>query len=225
MSTKNDMLLELFSRLVAFILIIGFSPIFIIISLFCFLFQGLPIFFKQERVGYEFKIFIIYKFRSMVQNSGKTITDPNDFRITKFGKFLRKTKLDEIPQLINIIKGEMRFIGPRPEVKDYFNRQEFRFLKNVKPGISDFASIILRNESKILDQIGGEEPYEKLLPIKIELAQYYSLKKSFWLDLQLVIITVISIFFPRFATRSLANPLIKRKTLETEAFINNYILN
>ena len=122
----------------------------------------------------------------MVQNSGKTITDPNDLRITKFGKFLRKTKLDEIPQPINIIKGEMRFIGPRPEVKDYFNKQKFRFLKNVKPGISDFASIILRNESKILDQIGGEEPYEKLLPIKLELAQYYSLKKSFCCDFSLL---------------------------------------
>jgi lipopolysaccharide/colanic/teichoic acid biosynthesis glycosyltransferase len=225
MSTRSNMLLEIFSRLVAFVFIVGFSPIFIIISLFSILFQGLPVFFKQERVGHNFKIFKIYKFRSMVHNSGKSITDPNDLRITKFGKFLRKTKLDEIPQLINIIKGEMRFIGPRPEVENYFSKQKFKFLKNVKPGISDFASIILRNESKILDQIGGEEPYEKLLPIKIELAQYYSLKKSFMLDLQLVIITVISIFFSRFATRSLANPLIKIKTLETEAFINSYILD
>ena len=88
-------------------------------------------------------------------------------------------KLDEIPQLINIIKGEMRFIGYKPEVKDYFNRQEFRFLKNVKPGISDFASIILRNESKILDQIGGEEPYEKLLPIKNRIGAILFIEEKF----------------------------------------------
>tara|TARA_Y100001958_G_C20948298_1_gene351930 strand:+ start:110 stop:595 length:486 start_codon:yes stop_codon:yes gene_type:complete len=157
-------------------------------------------------------------------NSGSIITSPNDSRITKLGKILRKTKIDEVPQLYNIIKGEMRFIGPRPEVRQYFSKKDFQFLKVVKPGISDFASIILRNESSILKKIGGNDPYEKLLPIKLELANYYSKNKSFWLDFQLVIITTISILLPKFAIKFLAMPLIKTRSRNTELFFNKYVL-
>ena len=138
-------------------------------------------------------------------SSGSIITSPNDSRITKIGEILRKTKIDELPQLFNIIKGEMRFIGPRPEVRQYFSKKDFQFLKVVKPGISDFASIILRNESLILKKIGGNDPYKKLLPIKLELANYYSRKKSFSLDFKLVLITILSIFFPDYASRLLMN--------------------
>ena len=142
--------MEILSRIIAFAFILILTPFLLLISLFCIIFQGFPILFEQERLGYHFKTFKIYKFRSMKFSSGSIITSPNDSRITKIGEILRKTKIDELPQLFNIIKGEMRFIGPRPEVKQYFSKKDFQFLKVVKPGISDFASIILRNESLIL---------------------------------------------------------------------------
>lgn len=197
--------MEFTSRLISFFLIIFLAPIFLFTSFLCLIFQGMPIIFKQKRVGYKFRQFNIYKFRSMVQASGDMVTSKNDKRITLLGKFLRNTKIDEIPQLINILKGDMRFIGPRPEVLMYFNESDFGFLKNVKPGISDFSSIILRNENEILEGIGGDNPYEKLLPIKIRLANYYSRRKSFPLDFKLVLITILSIFFPDYASRLLIN--------------------
>ena len=217
--------MEIFSRTLALICILILTPFYIIISICCISFQGFPILFTQERVGYKFRTFKIYKFRSMSFNSGEFITSPNDSRITKFGKILRKTKIDEIPQLFNILKGDMRFIGPRPEVRQYFSEEDFVFLSNVKPGISDFASIILRNESIILDKIGGDNPYEKLLPIKLELANYYSMNKSFWLDIQLVAITIISILLPDFAIRTFAVPLIKLRSRRSEVFLSKYIID
>ena len=222
-NTKNDMLLEIFSRVLAFLFILILLPIFLFIGVSCFFFQGSPIFFKQERVGYNFKIFNIYKFRSMVHNSGVIITEPNDLRITKFGRFLRKTKIDEIPQLFNILKGDMRFIGPRPEVLNYFDKSSFQFLENVKPGMSDYSSILFRDEEKILERIGGNKPYLKLLPLKLELAEYYSSKKNIFLDFKLVIITVISIFFPKYSSKTLIAPSLVIDLPETEDFLKKYI--
>ena len=216
------MFLEFFSRAVATFIFFMILPVFLFLMLCCLLSQGTPIFFVQERMGFNFKTFKIYKFRTMVNNSGGLITQPNDSRITFMGKIMRLSKLDEVPQLINIIKGEMRFIGPRPEVKFYLAKHDFSFLKLVKPGISDFASIILRNESIILEKIGGLHPYDKLLPIKLELAKYYSENKSFLLDLKLVIITFISLFFPNFATKKLAVPLMKLKSDKTKEFLFKY---
>ncbi len=216
------MFLEFFSRAVATFIFFMISPVFLFIMFCCLLVQGSPIFFVQERIGFNFKTFKIYKFRTMVNNSGGLITLPNDSRITFMGKILRLSKLDEVPQLINIIKGDMRFIGPRPEVKFYLAKYDFSFLKLVKPGISDFSSIILRNESMILEKIGGHNPYDKLLPIKLELANYYSKNKSFLLDLKLVIITSISLFFPNFAITKLAVPLMKLKSDKTKEFLYKY---
>ena len=133
------------------------------------------------------------------------------------------TKIDEIPQLLNILKGDMRFIGPRPEVQNYFEKSAFHFLMSVKPGISDYASILFRNEEKILERIGGNNPYLQLLPIKLELANYYSIKKSFLLDLKLVIITMLSIFFPNYSSRTLIVPSLIIDLPETERFLKKYI--
>ena len=98
--------------------------------------------------------------------------------VTRFGLFLRKTKLDEIPQLINIIKGEMRFIGPRPEVPKFTEKADFSFLFKIKPGISDYSSIVFRNESKILASL--DKNYEHILNIKVQLAHFYSIRKIFF---------------------------------------------
>ncbi len=153
--------MDIFSRFVALVIIVIFSPLFLMISALSFIFQGFPIFYKQERVGHNFLKFKIFKYRTMVENSGELITEIDDNRITYFGSLLRKTKIDELPQLFNIVKGDMRFIGPRPEVIAYFDKKSFSFLKKIKPGISDFSSILLRNEDKILSRVGGTNPYIK----------------------------------------------------------------
>ena len=117
----------------------------------------------------------------------------------------------------------MRFIGPRPEVEHFFDKRSFVFLKKTKPGLSDFSSIILRDESKILERIGGENPYSKLLPIKLELAQYYSNKKSFSLDLFLVIITIFSIFFNRISIKILMITMLSKDLPHISEFVNEVL--
>jgi len=145
-------------------------------------------------------------------------------RITHYGKILRKTKVDELPQLLNIIKGDMRFIGPRPEVKKYVSKSEFQFLEKIKPGISDYSSIIFRNETQILKKIGGKNPYSNLLPIKLKLSEYYSIKKSFFLDFKLVIITAVAIIFPDFSSKVLVVPKISKEIPELKYFFDKYLI-
>ena len=121
--------MEFSSRLIALLILVILSPIIFFISLLSLLLQGSQIFYIQERIGYKYEHFKIYKFRTMVENSGDLITKYNDSRVTMFGRILRKTKIDEIPQLLNILKGEMRFIGPRPEVPEFFEKNNFQKLK------------------------------------------------------------------------------------------------
>ena len=116
---------------------------------------------------------------------------------TKWGSFLRKTKLDELPQLFNVIKGDMRFIGPRPEVPQYVNKDSFSFLNKIKPGLSGYSSILFRNESEIWSMIDSDDPYNNILKIKVGLDKYYVNKKSFFEDLKLVGITIVSLFLPK----------------------------
>ncbi|MCF7822785.1 MAG: sugar transferase [Candidatus Marinimicrobia bacterium] len=193
-------MISIFSRLVALILLLLLSPLLIVISLGSFIFQGLPILFKQERVGYKFKAFQLYKFRSMRSDDRKSkITAANDSRVTAWGEILRMTKLDELPQLWNIVKGEMRFIGPRPEVDEFFTLEDFSFLKNIKPGLTDFSSILFRQEASILTNKGGVERYPELLQLKLKLGHLYEQHKSLWLDLELVLLTILSIISARLA--------------------------
>jgi lipopolysaccharide/colanic/teichoic acid biosynthesis glycosyltransferase len=213
----------IFSRLAASMILIILLPIILIISLICFLFQGPPVFYRQSRIGYKFKRFKIYKFRTMVKNTGDLITTSNDNRITFIGNVLRKAKIDEIPQLLNIIKGEMRFIGPRPEVQEYIKKENFQFLNIIKPGLSDYSSIIFRDESKILKNIGGSHPYRKLLPIKLELAEYYSKKKCFILDLKLVLTTLLALIFPGISMRVFIFPNILKDLPNVKQFLDNHL--
>ena len=116
----------------------------------------------------------------------------------------------------------MRFIGPRPEVQEYFNKNSFQFLEKIKPGISDFSSIIFRNEDIILENIGGDRPYDELLPIKLELAEYYAKKKTFLLDLKLTIVTIISIGFPEFCSKKIVIPQISKDVPNVKVFLKKY---
>ena len=211
--------MDLFPRLIAIIMLVALAPLFFIIFIFSFIFHGKPIFFKQVRVGYEFNQFILYKFRTMSNLEGDIITNCSDFRITRWGRFLRALKLDEVPQLINIIKGDMRFIGPRPEIPKYVNQDEFKFLNQVPPGLSDYASILLRNESIVLENIGGDNPYEALLPLKIDLANYYADRKEFLEDFKLVWLTLLAIIIPNFICSKFIIPLINSELPEWNEFI------
>ena len=191
--------MEIISRFTAAILTVVLSPLLIGISLCNLLLQGRPIIFRQERIGKNFKPFIIYKFRSMENKSSNlnTFQAGGNEKITKWGKFLRKTKLDELPQFFNVIKGDMRFIGPRPEVPQYVNKDSFSFLNKIKPGLSGYSSILFRNEAEIWSMIDSDDPYDNILKIKVGLDNYYVNKKGFFEDLKLVGITIISLFIPK----------------------------
>jgi len=191
--------MELIARLTAVILALLLSPLLIGIALGNLLIQGRPIIFRQNRIGKNFKPFIIYKFRTMQMdlNNESLFQTGNSDQITKWGRFLRKTKLDELPQFFNVIKGDMRFIGPRPEVPEFVDKESFFFLNEIKPGLSGYSSILFRNESEIWSMIDSDDPYHNILQIKVGLDRYYVNKKSFIEDLKLVGITILSLFIPK----------------------------
>jgi len=161
---------RLFKRLLGFIfalvLLVFLTPILLVISIAIIADSGLPIFYRADRGGYKGKHFKIYKFRTMIKDADKIgggTTPLNDSRITRVGHFLRKTKMDEIPQLINIIKGEMCFIGPRPELLLYtsgYNGLE-QYILQVRPGIADFSSIEFINLDEIVGSENADLMYEK----------------------------------------------------------------
>ena len=160
-----------------------------------------PIFFRQERIGMRFRPFQILKFRTMVQDSstrGQSITVGDDPRITRMGWFLRKTKIDELPQLINVLRGEMTFVGPRPEVPQYVElfRQDYEEILKVRPGITDLASIKYRDEAALLAQAENpeEEYVTRVLPDKINLGKEYIRRSSVLFDLTLMFKTFLRLF-------------------------------
>jgi len=161
--------------------------------------QG-AVLFRQKRVGQHGKLFYLIKFRTMKHDArGLSITSENDIRITNVGKFLRKWKLDELPQLINVIKGEMSFVGPRPEVPEYvqyYNQEQLKVL-SVKSGITDIASINFRNESQLLvNSSNVQEHYiNDILPIKLKLSLDYINHKSLLYDTVLIIRTLKVVIF------------------------------
>lgn len=160
-----------------------------------------PVFFKQERVGQGFRPFLIYKFRTMAADAaqrGSSITVGADPRITRIGHFLRKTKIDELPQLINVIKGEMSFVGPRPEVPRYVDmfRKDYEEILRIRPGITDPASLKYQDEADVLGRsVNAEEEYiRRVLPDKLKLAKAYVGRSSFSYDLGLIFRTVPKLF-------------------------------
>ena len=158
-----------------------------------------PVFFRQERIGQGLRTFSIYKFRTMVVDASKLggpLTIGDDPRITRVGRILRKSKIDELPQLINVLRGEMTLVGPRPEVQKYVNlfRRDYEEILRVRPGITDLASLKYRDESPLLAVTDPEQEYIKsILPDKIALAKQYVRQSSFFFDLSLMLKTVARI--------------------------------
>jgi O-antigen biosynthesis protein WbqP len=177
------------NRLSALILLILFSPIFIIVAIVIILEDGLPVLFTQKRVGINYTFFKIYKFRSMKKNTPNVAThlleNPDQY-LLKIGKYIRKTSLDELPNLINIIKGEMVFVGPRPALYNQDDLMTFRVATGVsklKPGITGWAQINGRDEISIAQ--------------KVQLEQEYLYKKSFLFDIEILIKTFTNVLFSK----------------------------
>ena len=176
------------------------TPILLILAILIKREDGGPVFYRGVRVGRHGKLFRIFKFRTMVVNAekiGGSSTADDDPRITKIGKFIRKYKLDELPQLINVLKGEMSFVGPRPEVQHYVNMytNEEKAILNVKPGITDWASMWNSDEGAILaGSTDAEKTYmEKIRPEKIRLQLKYVKERSFWVDVIMVFQTLFKL--------------------------------
>lgn len=202
--TKRSM--DVFCSGIALILL---SPLLIPIIIALKLTGEGEIWYFQERVGYKNKRFQIYKFATMLKNSanmdGGFITTKKDPRITPLGGFLRKSKINELPQLINIFKGDMSIVGPRPVMPVSFaaypeNIQQVIY--NAKPGLTGIGSIIFRDEEELITQVkndGGDtwDFYKnKIYPFKGEVEKWYQIKRSTWLDIQLIILTAWVVVFP-----------------------------
>lgn len=169
------------------------SPVFLIMAIWIKLDSNGPVFYRQVRVGRHNKDFRIFKFRSMRVGSdkGSLVTiGGRDPRITRSGYFIRKFKLDELPQLINVFVGDMSLVGPRPEVRHYvdFWTEEQMHVLDVRPGITDPASIKFRNENELLEKAEDPEKYyiEVIMQEKIKLYLEYVEKTSFWYDIKLI---------------------------------------
>jgi lipopolysaccharide/colanic/teichoic acid biosynthesis glycosyltransferase len=178
------------------------SPVLLMIGAAILVETGPPLLFTQVRVGREGKPFRLRKFRTMRRNqTGPSITAHGDSRITRVGRFLRKFKLDELPQLWNVMLGEMSLVGPRPEVPEFVDRSQplWRSVLHVRPGLTDPASIAYRNEEELLARASDPIRYyqETVLPAKLALNLEYLEKRSFWLDLKVMMQTAKCALFPR----------------------------
>lgn len=187
--------------LFSLIAIIGLSPLLIVICIFILKDSKGPIFYRQIRVGKNSKDFSLLKFRTMKVNADKLgllTVGERDNRITKVGYFLRKYKLDELPQLINVIVGEMSVVGPRPEVRKYVNlyTKEQQKVLSVRPGISDWASIKFKDENSILAQSSDPEKtyIDLILPQKIKLNLIYIENPSVNNYMKIIRFTIKSLF-------------------------------
>ena len=177
------------NRLIAILILVLLSPIFILVALAIYIEDGFPVFFKQKRVGISNSLFNIYKFRSMKKNTPNVathlLTNPEQY-LLNIGQFIRKTSLDELPNLINIVKGEMVFVGPRPALYNQDDLMGLRVAAGVdklKPGITGWAQINGRDEISI--------------EAKVALEHEYLQRKSFFFDLTIIIKTFTNVLFSK----------------------------
>ncbi|MDL2308621.1 sugar transferase [Bacteroidales bacterium OttesenSCG-928-B11] len=189
-----------FDIFLSLLTIVILSPFFLVIAILIAIETKGGIFYVQSRVGRDNKDFNLYKFRSMrngADKKGLLTIGENDNRITKIGYFIRKYKIDEFPQLINILKGEMSIVGPRPEVRKYvalYNEEQLKVL-SVKPGLTDYASIAFIDESNILSNASDPEAYyiNKIMPLKIKLNLQYIKNQSLKVDFYIIGKTLLRI--------------------------------
>ena len=194
-------ILDVASSLIALVLLM---PILLLIAVLIKITSPGSVFFRQIRLGHNGRHFELVKFRSMVQDAplrGPSVTGKGDSRITPFGNFLRRTKLDELPELWNVLVGDMSLVGPRPEVPQYIVGHDtvWEHVLSIKPGITDLATLQFRDEETVLESTNNRERayIDVVLPIKLKLANEYLENRSFWLDIRILVLTVWAITFGR----------------------------
>ena len=186
----------LFDRVASLLGLLVLWPVLIIIALLIKVrMPGGPVIFKQQRVGRNGELFTLYKFRSMtVSHSGSSVSVAGESRITPLGSILRKYKLDELPELWNVLKGDMSFVGPRPDVPGYADRLqgENRLILKLRPGITGPASLKYANEEEILAQVSNPVKYndEVIFPDKVRINLNYYHNHTFWGDIRLIFQTI-----------------------------------
>jgi lipopolysaccharide/colanic/teichoic acid biosynthesis glycosyltransferase len=178
------------------------GPILLVIAVLVKLSDGGPAFFRQRRIGLHGQPFWIWKFRTMIVDAerlGAHVTQEGDARITRIGRVLRKTKLDELPQLWNVARGEMSFVGPRPEVPKYVEQYDSaqRKVLQLKPGITDLATLAFRNEEELLKSADNLEEFylRHCVPKKIELNLQYARHATLWQDTKIILQTLFPFCF------------------------------
>ena len=175
-------------------------PVVFIVGLLIMLDSPGPVLFRSTRVGGGGKKFTLYKFRTMVANAhalGPSVTHKDDLRVTRIGRFLRRTKFDEFPQVLNVLRGDMSIVGPRPELPEYvaLYSPEQRKVLEVLPGLTSLAQVIYRDEEKLLPEQGTVDFYvNKVLPYKLALDQYYARNWSLVLDFKVFLIGLLVLF-------------------------------
>ena len=182
------------------------SPMFIVLAILIKRSSKGPVFYRGQRLCKNSRPFKMLKFRSMfadAEQKGTLATSENDDRITSIGKFIRKYKLDEFPQLINVLKGDMSLVGPRPEATiffEYYTSEEKNMVLSVKPGMTDYASIYFHDESSLLSNTDDiiKTYIEKVKEKKIELQRRYIQEQSIWTDLKIIFLTIKTIINTRF---------------------------
>jgi len=190
---------RIFDILFSIIGLVFFLPCFLLVSILIKADSKGPVFYLQERVGYNGLLFKIIKFRSMItdQNHNSTITIANDNRITTIGKIIRKLKIDELPELLNILIGNMSFVGPRPDMPGYADllEGEDRLILKLKPGITSLASLKYINEEEILASVEDPTLYNKevIFPDKVKLNLNYYYNHNIWIDIKVIFATVFYI--------------------------------
>ena len=192
---------RIFDIVVSLVGLILLLPLLVFVAVLIKLDSRGPIFFRQQRIGMAFRPFQIVKFRTMIDNAqrrGGLITFGRDARITRVGRILRQTKIDELPQLINVLRGDMTFVGPRPEVPEFVElfRQDYEEILTVRPGMTDLASLKYRDEAAVLGHCSNpqEEYLKHVLPDKINLNKEYIRRSSFFFDLTLILKTLLKLF-------------------------------
>ena len=216
----------MFGKFIAMILLMILLPLFCSIAILILIFSGRPIFFLHKRCGYLFKEINIIKFRTMITNNGPDITNYNDNRITGIGGLLRKYKLDELPQLINILKGDMQFIGPRPEIVEIVKKypHHFSYLQITKPGLSDIGSMIFKDESKIFKNIDFNKYEDEILPIKNKLALMTSENPQIYQKSMLIILSILAVICHKLSLRIISKFFLPYDAKEFRLKLN-YLLS
>ena len=191
------MIKRAFDIVIAAIGLIVLSPMMVMVAILIKLDSRGPVVFTQERIGRAFQPFSIYKFRTMIQNPSThrlPLTVGEDPRITRIGRILRRAKIDELPQLLNILHGDMSFVGPRPEVRQYVElfKEDYEEILRVRPGLTDVASLKYQDEANLMAQFTNpeEEYVRRILPDKIRLAKEYISRSSIFFDLRLILRTL-----------------------------------